>query len=425
MAGPKRFQAPRGVADILPEDQPYWRWLRQTASRVAESYGYRQIDTPVFEDKGVFVRPGAGGTDIVDKEIYLFEDRGGDELALRPEGTAGVCRAYIEHGMGSRPQPVRLFYIASIFRYDRPQAGRYRVHHQFGCEAIGDGEPYLDAELIDLLATLYAALGLSGQSLQLNSIGDSVCRPAYIEKLRAYYADKLDRMDGDCQRRFYTNPLRLLDCKSPTCQPFKARAPRIIDYLCDACQAHFDALRRYLDELGHVYELNPYLVRGLDYYTRTVFEFQPAEEGAQSTLGGGGRDGGLMEELGGQPTPGVGFGSGIERLIINLKRQELGPETAPAPDAFIAVAADEAEGPALRLARELRRAGLEAVVGGGRSLRAQMRHANAIGARRALVLGREELASGTVTVRDLAGQQQEQLALGEVVARLAGRAAEK
>jgi histidyl-tRNA synthetase len=421
MAGSKRFQAPRGVADILPEDQPYWRWLQQTASRVAESYGYRRIDTPVFEDKGVFVRPGAGGTDIVDKEIYLFEDRGGDELALRPEGTAGVCRAYIEHGMGSWPQPVRLFYIVSIFRYDRPQAGRYRVHHQFGCEAIGDGEPYLDAELIDLLGTFYGALGLSGHNLQLNSIGDAVCRPAYIEKLRAYYAPKLDQMCEDCRRRFYTNPLRLLDCKNAPCQPFKAGAPRISDNLCDACQAHFDALRRYLDELGHVYELNPYLVRGLDYYTRTVFEFQPKEEGAQSTMGAGGRYDGLIEELGGQPTPGIGFGSGIERLIINLRRQGLGPEGAPAPDAFIAVAAEEAEGPALRLARDLRAAGLEAVVGGGRSLRAQMRHANAIGARKALVLGREELAGGTVTVRDLANQQQEQRALGEVAAILAGQ----
>ncbi len=407
--------------DVLPEDQPYWTWLRETATRVARLYGYRPIDTPIFEDVGVFLRAAAVGTDIADREIYLFRDRGGDELALRPEGTAGVCRAYIEHGMGSWPQPVRLFYLAPVFRYDRPQAGRYRLHHQFGVEAIGDSGSYLDAEVIDLLATFYAALGLHGHTLQLNSIGDGVCRPAYIEKLRAYYAGKLDRMCGDCRRRYDANPLRLLDCKNAPCQPFKAEAPAIGDHLCDACAQHFASLRRYLDELAIPFVLQPTLVRGLDYYTRTVFEFQPEEEGAQSAIGAGGRYDGLIEELGGQPTPGVGFGTGIERLIINLKRQEQGPGPPERLAAFIAVAAAEGEGQALRLARDLRGAGISTVVGGGRSLKAQMRQANALGAHHALILGREELAAGTVTLRDLERQSQEQMPAAEAARRISMR----
>jgi histidyl-tRNA synthetase len=410
------------VSDILPEERVYWHWISETAARVAGLYGYQQIETPVFEDARVFLRPGAAGTDVADKEVYLFEDRGGDQLALRPEGTAGVVRAYLEHGMASRPQPVRLFYIASIFRYDRPQAGRYRVHHQFGVEAFGDGEPYLDAEVIDLLATFYRELGLSGHSLLINSIGDQNCRPAYITKLRDYYRPHLPEMCGDCQRRFETNPLRLLDCKNAPCQPFKAGAPRITDNLDEACQAHFDALKGYLDALGHEYRIEPTLVRGLDYYTRTVFEFQPKEEGGQSTMGAGGRYDGLVEELGGPPTPGVGFGSGIERLIINLKRQELGPPPPGPPVAFIAVAAPEAEGLGLRLARELRAVGIETIAGGGRSLRAQLRQANAVEAKFALILGREELANGTVTVRDLANQQQDAVPVDRLVATIAAKA---
>ena len=415
MEDAKQYRAPRGVADILPEDEPYWDWVRAVAARIAESYGYSRIDPPIFEHAGVWLRPGAEGTDVVEKEIYLFEDRGGDKLALRPEITAGVVRAYIQHGMASRPQPVRLYYVGPVFRYDRPQAGRYRVHHQFGVEAIGDESPAVDAEIIDLLRTLYETLGLRDCFLLLNSIGDGKCRPGYIEKLRAYYADKLDHMCGDCRRRYDLNPLRLLDCKNEPCQPFKAGAPRTIDHLCPECAAHFDALRGYLGELGIAYRIDPTLVRGLDYYTRTAFEFVPKEEGAQSTIGAGGRYDGLVEQLGGRPTPGVGFGSGIERIILNLKRQELGPEPPAPPDAFIAVAAVEAQGVALRLASELRASGARVVVGtAGRSLKAQMRHADALRARKALILGREEMAAGSVTVRDLQTARQERLALADV-----------
>jgi len=417
MAEKKQFRAPRGVADILPEEQPYWEWLRQTATRVAGSYGYRRIDVPTFEDAAIWLREEAAGTDVAEKEVYLFEDRGGDKLALRPEFTASVCRAYIQHGMGSRPQPVRLFYMGPVFRYDRPQAGRYRQHHQFGVEAIGDESPSVDAEVIDLLRTFYDALGLRDYSLHLNSIGDAKCRPAYIEKLRAYYADKLHHLCGDCRRRYDVNPLRLLDCKNEPCQPFKAGAPRITDSLCEDCAAHFAAVRSYLDDLGVAYETDPYLVRGLDYYTRTAFEFMPAVEGAQSTIGAGGRYDGLIEQLGGQATPGIGFGTGMERVILNLKRQGLAPGEQHRPDVFIAVAAPQAQGRALRLAHDLRAQGAEVVAGAaGRSLKSQMRLADALRARKALILGPEELASGRLTVRDLETGAQATLPVADVMA---------
>jgi histidyl-tRNA synthetase len=416
---PESYRAPRGVADILPADQPYWRWLRDTATRVAESYGYGEIQTPVFEHVGVFLRPGSEGTDLADKEIYAFQDRGGDDLALRIDGTHGVARAYVEHGMGSWPQPVRLFYIVSVFRYDRPQAGRYRVHHQFGVETIGDASPGIDAEVIDLQRTFYDALGLGELHLALNSIGDDVCRPGYIEKLRTYYADKTDRMCRDCQRRYHVNPLRLLDCKNEPCQPFKAGAPKSIDNLCEPCETHFKTLRGLLGELDIKYEIDHALVRGIDYYTRTAFEFQPKVEGAQTTIGGGGRYDGLIEQLGGQPTPGIGFGTGIERIILNLKAQGLEPPASPPPDAYLAIADAAAEGRAMTLARELRRGGVTVITGAaGRSMRSQMRQANASGARFALVLGEKELADGTVSVRDLAAQSQESLPAAGVLRRI-------
>jgi histidyl-tRNA synthetase len=413
----KRYRAPRGTNDILPEDQPYWRWLRQAATRVAESYGYRQIETPVFEDAGVFLRPTAGGTDIVDKEIYLFDDRGGERLALRPEGTASVVRAYLEHGMSSWPQPVRLFYIVPIFRYDRPQAGRYRLHHQFGVENIGDASASVDAEVIDLLSSFYDALALVERNLYLNSIGDAVCRPGYLAKLRDYYADKLHLLCGDCRRRFDENPLRLLDCKNEPCQPFKGEAPRFVDNLCEACQAHFEALRAYLKALEIPYEVDSTLVRGLDYYTRTVFEFQPLEGGSQSTIGAGGRYDGLVEQLGGQPTPAAGFGTGIERIVLNLKRQEIGPAPPDPPAVYLAIADADAQGLALRLAHDLRGAGYETVVGSvERSLRAQLRHANTLDARKAVILGKQELAAGKATLRDLRGGSQQDVPLSELAA---------
>ena len=277
----------------------------------------------MFEDAGLFVRTVGAGTDIVEKEMYTFEDHGGGQMTLRPEGTAPVCRAYIEHGMASKTQPVKLFYQAPIFRYERPQAGRFRQHHQFGFEAIGDGDASLDAELIDMAWRFFASLGLENLTLQINSIGCPKCRPAYLARLKEYYTAHQDALCGDCKLRLEKNTLRLLDCKKPTCQPFGAGAPRSIDNLCPECAAHFEQLKTNLSALKLPFEINSSMVRGLDYYTKTVFEIQPEEERGQSTVAGGGRYDGLIEELGGKPTPGVGFATGIERIILNLKKQNI------------------------------------------------------------------------------------------------------
>lgn len=415
-----QYRAPRGTADVLPEDEPYWSYVWETASRLCDLFGYARIDTPIFEDASLFSRGVGEVTDIVQKEMYIFEDRGGQQLALFPEGTAPVCRAYLQHGMHNLPQPVRLWYWHPAFRYDRPQAGRYRQHTQLGCEAIGEEDAAADAEIIELLWRLYEELGLSGLTLHLNSIGDRVCRPGYLEVLRRYYRDKLRRVCRDCRGRYERNPLRLLDCKQPGCQPVIAGAPPFTDYLCDECGEHFSRLRSHLDDLAIPYALNPRLVRGLDYYTRTVFEVQPREEGAQSTVGGGGRYDGLIEELGGRPTPGTGFATGIERIVLNLKRQEVPVPERRRPRVYVAFQVAAARGQAFRLASDLRRQGIAAVVGmGERSLKAQMRQADAVGAAYAAIIGRRELADGTVALRRLADGQQETVAMAEVAGRLA------
>ncbi|MDE3095504.1 MAG: histidine--tRNA ligase [Chloroflexota bacterium] len=420
---PRKYAAPRGTSDLLPEDWPYWRYIRDTGERVCELFGYRRIETPLFEDAGVFLRTAGAGTDVVEKEAYIFEDRGGDRLALRPEGTAAVMRAYIEHGMSSQPQPVRLYYIAPNFRYDRPQAGRYRQHTQLGVEAVGEAEPLIDAEVIDLQATFYRRLGLRGVTLKVNTIGDAACRPAYIEALRAYYRPRLDAVCADDRMRFEKNPLRLLDCKEERCQPAIAGAPRLRDYLCDPCRLHFERLLAYLAALSIVHTVDERLVRGLDYYTRSVWEFHPAEEGAQSSIGSGGRYDGLVELLGGAPTPGVGFGSGIERLILNLKRQEAAVPPALAPALYIAHLTPEAAIEALRLAGAVRAAGAEAIVGPeGRSLKAQLRHANAHRARYVAILGAREIASGEVTLRDLEDHSERRLPLMDLAGAVAPHA---
>jgi len=307
----RQYRAPRGTQDILPDKQPSWDFVRDAVAQLCTVFGYRRIETPVFEDASLFTRGVGEVTDIVQKEMYVFQDRGGQDLALRPEGTAPVCRAYLEHGLHNLPQPVRLWYWTPIFRYDRPQAGRYRQHHQFGAEAIGEADAAVDAEIIELLWRVYEELGLTDLSLNLNSIGDQNCRPAYLELLRDYYRDRLSLVCADCKARYERNPLRLLDCKQERCQPIIAGAPTMTEHLCPECSAHFDDLRSYLASADVPFLLNPRLVRGLDYYTRTTFEVLPKEEGGQSTVGGGGRYDGLIEQLGGSPTPGVGFGSGI------------------------------------------------------------------------------------------------------------------
>jgi len=410
------YKAPRGTSDVLPADQPYWRHALETATRMCELRGYERIDTPVFEDAGLFVRTVGADTDIVEKEVYTFHDKGSSLLTLRPEGTAPVCRAYIEHGMRTLPQPVRLYYVAPLFRYERPQAGRFRQHHQFGFEAIGEADPALDAEVIDLAWQLYLALGLRGLVLYLNSIGDAACRPAYLAALRHYYGPLRDRLCADCRKRLERNPLRLLDCKQPGCAEFAADAPRSFEHLCAACAAHFGAVRGYLDALGVEYTLEHRLVRGLDYYTRTVFEVQPPEEGAQSTIGGGGRYDGLIEQLGGPPTPGIGFATGLERIVLNLKRQGVAVAPHACPIVYVAFAQTSVRTEALRLLARVRAAGISAISAfGERSLKAQLRDASRQGARHALLLGEEEVSQGLVTVRDLERGEQTRMPMEQAL----------
>ncbi|MCH8897518.1 MAG: histidine--tRNA ligase [Chloroflexi bacterium] len=416
------FQAPRGTTDLLPEEQKYWRYIQSKATDLAHRYGYGRIDSPVFEDSGLFIRSVGEGTDIVEKEMYTFEDRGGDSVTLRPEGTAPVCRAYLEHGMHNLPQPVRLYYFCPVFRYERPQAGRFRQHHQFGVEVIGDADPSVDAEVIELAWQLMDNLGLRDINLFVNSIGDSECGPQYVDRLKAYYTDRYSQLCQDCRNRLERNPLRLLDCKVEACRALGAAAPRSVDHLCVECQEHWDKLLGYLQSMGIPYQVEHRLVRGLDYYSRTVFEIQPADVGAQSTICGGGRYDGLIEQLGGKYTPGVGFGSGLERLALNLKRCEVPVPDEPKPTYLVINVGDAARPAALELAVKIRLAGVGAILGNGsRALRGQMRQANALGIPWALVLGDDEIQRGEVVVRNMQDSTQESRPIAEFLASLASR----
>ncbi|MCK5577177.1 MAG: histidine--tRNA ligase [Dehalococcoidales bacterium] len=404
------YQAPRGTRDILPQEQAHWRYIEHKAEVVAQLYGYGRIDTPTFEDTGLFSRSVGEGTDIVQKEMYTFEDRGGNQLTLRPEGTASVCRAYLEHGMHNQPQPVKLYYLAPIYRYERPQAGRYRQHFQFGFEAIGDDDPALDAEVIEMAWRFLGLLCLGRLRLLLNSIGCRKCRPGYLEQLRRYYARYGDKLCPDCQIRLKRNTLRLLDCKKPLCRQLAASAPRSADCLCPECDRHFDSLKKYLSALQLPFVVDHCLVRGLDYYTRTVFEIQPEGGGAQSTIGGGGRYDDLIAELGGKPTPAVGFAAGIERIILNLVEQKVDIPPLPQPLVFLAHTGDKAGEKAMGLAAELRRAGIGVLMATGqKSLKAQLRQANSRGAPFTVIIGEQEIAAGTAILRNMATSEQEEV----------------
>lgn len=413
------YRAPRGTFDILPEDQAHRSFILHKAMSLCQLYGYERLDTPIFEDYQLFARTSAGGTDIVDKEMYVFEDRSQQKLALRPEGTAPVCRAYLEHGMFNLPQPVRLYYFGPTFRYERPQAGRYRQHHQFGCEALGDSDPALDAELVEMAQRFLRALGVGGFALYLNSIGCKQCQPGYRQALQGHYSKHVDALCPDCRARLNRNPLRLLDCKRPSCQAIAATAPLISQYLCDECRNHFASVESHLVQLGIQYRIEPGLVRGLDYYTRTVFEVQPDEEATQSALVGGGRYDNLVEQLGGRPTPGVGFACGIERLVLSLKNNRVAVPAPAYPEALIATLGHEAKGAGLELARQLRDAGIGAIVATGRSsLKAQLRQANSLGTRYVLIIGEDEVKVGTVVLRDMAENRQETFPADQAESRL-------
>ncbi len=415
------YKAPRGTSDILPQEQPWWKYVQEEAARICLLYGYQRLNTPIFEDSGLFARTVAGGTDIVDKEMYVFHDRGGQKLALRAEGTAPVCRAYLEHGMFNLPQPVRLYYIGPTFRYERPQAGRYRQHHQFGCEVVGDSDPTLDAEVIDIARSFLLSLGLPVLSILLNSIGCRLCQPTYVEALKRHYSNYSDRLCPDCEVRLVRNPLRLLDCKESSCQEVAETSPRISDYLCPDCQNHFQAVQQYLEALAIPFEMDYRLVRGLDYYTRTVFEIQTQGEERQGALVGGGRYDNLIEQLGGKPTPAVGFASGIERIISSLKSQQADIPHKPRRTTFMAFMGTEARIAAMKLASQLRSAGIPVIAASGdRSLKSQLRQANSLGADYAIIIGEREVTTGSAVLRDMVSNKQETLPLSEVAAALSG-----
>ncbi len=411
-----QYQAPRGTQDILPEEAPYWVYVEQETRRQARLANYGEIRTPTFEDTAVFLRGVGETTDIVEKEMYSFHDKGGESMTLRPEATAGIVRAYLQRSLAGRAQPVKLFTLLNAFRYDRPQKGRFREFHQVDFEAIGESDPLVDAELVGLQLRLYEALGLRELSLQVNSIGDSNCRPAYVQRLREYFRAHSSGLCEDCRRRLDTNPLRLLDEKRPECQAVLDGAPHSADHLCPACRAHFEGWLGYLEVAGVRFAINPRLVRGLDYYTRSVWEVWPAVMGAQSTIGGGGRYDGLAEQLGGKPTPGVGWASGIERIILALKEQNVALAPTPRPCAFFAYGDPAARRVAFRLADDLRRAGISTELAfGDRKLGKQLNIADRLGAEFALILGSDELASNSVTVKNLRTGEQRSIGEGDLL----------
>ena len=418
------FRPPRGTQDLLPDARPGWDHVVSAFERRCRLFGYDRIETPTFESTALFARAVGIDTDIVSKEMYSFDDRGGDSLTLRPEGTASVVRAYNQHGMKNWSQPVRLYYVTPIYRYDRPQAGRLRQHHQIGAEVLGEADGHVDAEVIALTWGVLGDLGLADLQLNLNSIGDPDDRAAYREALLAYYRPLEDQLCRDCRTRLESNPLRLLDCKEASCQPHKAGAPHSIDHLSAEAAAHFEQVKAGLEALGIPFKVDHLLVRGLDYYTRTVFEIWPATVGGQTTIAGGGRYDLLSEFIGGDPLPGVGFGCGIERVLLNLEAAGLLPPPPTRPTVYIAPLSEAAQPTATGLAGRLRAAGI-AVLSGyrGASPRSHLRRANTAGVRYAAILGDRELESGRVALRDMLSGLQEDVALNDLIAEIAKRSA--
>ncbi len=418
----QQFQTVRGMYDLLPERRFIFDFVTDTFVRAAEDAGYGRISTPLLEDAQLFARGVGEGTDIVEKEMYTLADRSDNQLVLRPEGTSGVVRAYIEHGMGSRPQPVRLYYLAEMFRYERPQEGRFRQHQQIGAEVIGDANPSADAQLIMLIQRVYQRLGLKNVTLQINSIGDEKCRGNYRQALVEYLEAHKKQLAEIDRERLAKNPMRVLDTKEASTRAILNDAPQTLGYLCEACQVHFAGVLEYLDDLGVKYELNHLLVRGLDYYTRTVFEFYGEREGSQSALGAGGRYDLLVESLGGQPTPAVGFGAGIERIIIELEAEGIEIPEVAQPRVYVASLGEPARLAAFRLIEELLNAHVPATGSVDRDgIGTQLARADKLGVPLAVIIGQKEVKEGTVLLRDMTSGAQETLKIGEIVSELQRR----
>lgn len=416
----KEFQTLRGMKDILPGEMKYWYFVKEKAENFALNYGYDFIETPILEETALFARAVGGETDIVSKEMFSFVDRGGENVCLRPEATASIARAYIQHGMVNLPQPVKFFYFGPMFRHDRPQAGRLRSFHQFGFEALGDGHPVIDAEIIFLAFNLLEELGLK-VNVQINSIGCQRCRESYKTKLVNYYRERRSELCEDCKKRLVKNPLRLLDCKEDGCQPLKEEAPQIVDYLCEECKNHFVRVLEYLDEVDIPYNLNPYLVRGLDYYTKTVFEFFSEEKsGALTTkadaLGGGGRYDNLIEFLGGRPTPACGVALGVERIILKIKEINVPVPPLRSPDIFLAQLGEQARKKVFGLIENFRKEGFYVAHSLSKEgIKKQLEIANKLGAKYTLILGQKEVLDGTIIIRDMEGGAQEIVDFSKII----------
>ena len=412
-----KIQAIRGMEDILPEASPLWEKLEDACREVFRQYGYRNIRTPIVEPTALFIRGIGEVTDIVEKEMYTFDDRNGDSLTLRPEATAGIVRAAIEHNFLYNG-PMRVWTAGPMFRYERPQKGRQRQFHQYDVEALGFEGPDVDAEQIVMLARLWKALGIGPIQLHVNSIGDAADRQAHRDKLIAYFSRHEALLDEDAKRRLHSNPLRILDSKNPAMQAMIEGAPRLLDHLGEGAARHFEETKRLLSDAGVAFTVNPRLVRGMDYYNRTVFEWVTDRIGAQSTIAGGGRYDGLFAMLGGQPTPACGFGLGMERIILTM--QAFGRTAAQEPHAFLVHAGEAASREAWRLAEAIRDAGLSCVLGAGGSFKSQMKTADASAAPFAIILGDDEVAAGKVTLKPLrGGGEQVLLSPAEAIARLA------
>jgi histidyl-tRNA synthetase len=423
MTKPK-FQSPTGMHDILPADQKYFRKIYDVVEDIVSFYQFEKIDTPVAEDTKLFLKGIGIATDIVKKQMFSLRTKGGDSLTLRPEGTASVVRAYIEQGMQNLPQPVKLWYFGPFFRYEHTQAGRYRQFWQFGLEVLGEKSAVIDAQVILIFYNILRNLKFKNLVVEVNNIGDFQCRPYYKKLLINYFRSRESSLCPDCRRRIRENPLRVLDCKEEKCQPIKAQAPQILDHLCEECHAHFKEVLEFLDELELPYQLNPYLVRGLDYYTKTVFEIsEGTDEGKkQGALVGGGRYDTLVKILGGRDTPACGGAGGIERIINLMKLKKINLETCYKPQIFLAQLGQLARRKSLKVFEEFRKANIDAVESFGKdTLKAQLVKSDKVGARYTLILGQKEALEGTIIVRDMKTGRQENLKLEKVVAEMKKR----
>ena len=407
-------QGPTGTQDLMPKDTFKWQVVEEVLNSEAAIHGFGEVRTPVFEHTELFLSGVGDTTDVVEKQMYTFEDKGGRSVTLRPEGTAGVVRSMLQSGIYNDGYPLKLYYHTSCYRYEKPQAGRMREFHQFGVEMFGAAEPIADAEVIMLAKSVFDRLGVRNLTLELNSIGCPECRAKYHQALKEYFQGHTDELCDTCISRLDRNPMRILDCKSPVCSKIAEGAPKIIDYLCDDCAAHFEAVKNYLDDAGVQYVVNPTIVRGLDYYTRTVFEFVCSDLGAQSTICGGGRYDGLVEQMGGKPTPGLGFGMGMERLMLALETQGIEFPEENKCELYVAAMGAAALRKAFTLVNQLRKCGIQAECDlCGRGLKAQMKYANKIGAAYTIVLGDNELENSQAELKNMKTGEKKTISIGD------------